>query len=35
MGIARYVRDRENPHTAEIAVTVIDDYPDALPGPAK
>ena len=26
VGIARYVRDREDPHTAEIAVTVIDDW---------
>ena len=26
VGIARYVRDRDNPHTAEIAVTVIDDW---------
>ena len=26
MGIARYVRDREDPHAAEIAVTVIDGW---------
>jgi RimJ/RimL family protein N-acetyltransferase len=26
VGIARYVRDRNNPRTAEIAVTVIDDW---------
>ena len=26
VGIARYVRDRDDPHTAEIAVTVIDDW---------
>ena len=26
VGIARYVRDREDPHAAEIAVTVIDGW---------
>ena len=26
MGIARYVRDRDDPQTAEIAVTVVDDW---------
>ena len=26
VGIARYVRDRENPAAAEIAVTVVDDW---------
>lgn len=26
MGIARYVRDRENPAAAEIAVTIVDDW---------
>ena len=26
VGIARYVRDRDDPRTAEIAVTVIDDW---------
>jgi RimJ/RimL family protein N-acetyltransferase len=26
VGIARYVRDRDDPHTAEIAVTVVDDW---------
>ena len=25
IGVARYVRDRERPDTAEVAVTVIDD----------
>jgi hypothetical protein len=27
VGIARYIRDREDPHAAEIAVTVIDGSP--------
>ena len=26
VGIARYVRDRDDPHTAEIAVTIVDDW---------
>ena len=26
VGIARYVRDADDPHTAEIAVTVVDDW---------
>jgi RimJ/RimL family protein N-acetyltransferase len=26
VGIARYVRDRDDPHAAEIAITVIDDW---------
>ena len=26
MGIARYVRHRDDPHTAEIAVTIVDDW---------
>jgi RimJ/RimL family protein N-acetyltransferase len=26
VGIARYARDRDDPHTAEIALTVIDDW---------
>ena len=26
VGIARYVRDAEDPHAAEIAVTIIDDW---------
>jgi len=26
VGIARYVRDRENPAAAEIAVTIVDDW---------
>jgi len=26
VGVARYVRDRERPHMAEVAVTVIDDW---------
>jgi RimJ/RimL family protein N-acetyltransferase len=26
VGIARYVRDRENPDAAEIAVTIVDDW---------
>jgi RimJ/RimL family protein N-acetyltransferase len=26
VGVARYVRDAEDPHAAEIAVTVVDDW---------
>ena len=26
VGIARYIRDRDDPHAAEIAVTVVDDW---------
>jgi RimJ/RimL family protein N-acetyltransferase len=26
MGIARYVRDRDDPHAAELAVTVVDEW---------
>ena len=26
VGIARYIRDRGDPHTAEIAVTIVDDW---------
>ena len=26
VGVARYIRDRDDPHAAEIAVTVVDDW---------
>src|SRR5262249_58420322 len=26
VGIARYIRDAEDPHAAEIAVTIVDDW---------
>jgi RimJ/RimL family protein N-acetyltransferase len=26
VGIARYIRDADNPHAAEIAVTIVDDW---------
>jgi RimJ/RimL family protein N-acetyltransferase len=26
VGIARYIRDRDDPHAAEIAVTIVDDW---------
>jgi hypothetical protein len=26
VGIARYIRDRDDPHAAEIAVTILDDW---------